>query len=406
LKEIEQKARSGKPVLRGLSEEDLTSILDEMVIVPPPAKDTLTFEEKKESATEVIIGEGRDVQFPLLLTHAIFLDSVNMARVNKHIRIAMAYGAGIAEVPINAGEGFLLEEKKIAKKFESDMLVQWSPTRIGIDISTLERSKAVIIDLAKQRHFTPFSSDEILERVQGKGGLIDSEILGPAYHLDLDTPDDIKKQVHLIRETTDYKIPIMVKIPPESVYENTKTVLEAEPDGVIIDTSINPFSTLASVNGTFGTTLLGSVAPAKRAIKTLDAKKKGIKLLVSGGFRSGTDIMKILSLGVDAVGISESAIVAMGCDLCGECYIGRCERGLATKDTRLRSNFNWKTGGKKLSNYLKAIKSEMELLMDFIGVTEVKDLNTAHVAALTYDVAAISGVKLIGYDRELPMWFH
>ena len=198
----------------------------------------------------------------------------------------------------------------------------------------------------------------------------------------------------------------MVKIPPQSVYENTKTVIEAEPDAVIIDTSINPFSTLASVNGTFGTTLLGSVAPAQRAIKALDAKKKGIKLLVLGGFRNGADIIKILSLGVDAVGISESAIVAMGCDLCGECYIGRCERGMATKDPRLKSNFNWKTAGKKLSNYLKTTKSELEILMDYIGVADVKDLDPSHIAALTYDTAAISGIKLIGYDRELPMWFH
>jgi glutamate synthase domain-containing protein 2 len=406
LKDIEQKARSGKPVLRGLTEEDLASILDELTIVPPPAKDTLALEEKKESTCEVIIGEGRDVQFPLLLTHAVFLDSVNMARVNKHIRIAMAYGAGIAETPVNVGEGVLLEEKKIAKKFQSDLLIQWSPTRIAFNISTLERAKAIIIDLAKQRHFTPFSSDEILERVQGKGGLIDSEILGPAYHLDLDTPDDVGKHVDLLRETTDYKIPIMVKIPPESVYENTKTVIEAEPDAIIIDTSINPFSTLSSMNGNFGATLLGSIAPAQKAFKSLEARKKGIKLLVSGGFRNGADIIKVLSLGVDGVGISESAVVAMGCDLCGECYIGRCEKGLATKDPRLRSNFNWKTGGKKLSNYLKATKSEMELLLDYIGVTEIRDLNTAHVAALTYDMAAISGIKLVGYDRELPMWFH
>ncbi len=406
MKEIEQMADSGTPVLRGLIEEDMASILDELVIVPSPAKDTLTSEEKKESTCEVIIGEGRNVQFPLLLTHAIFLDSTKVASVNKHLRIAMAFGAGIADTPVNVGEGLLLEEKKIAKKFNSNLLLQWSPTRIGTDINCLERSKAVIIDLAIQRHFAPFSSDMILERAQGKGGLIDSEILGPAYHLDLDTPSDIKKQVELLREATEYNIPVMVKIPQQSVYENTKIVIEAEPDAIIVDTSINPFSTPASLSGNFGATLLGSVAPAQKAFKGSDARKKGIKLLVLGGYRNGADIIKILSLGVDAVGISESAIVAMGCNLCGECHTGRCEQGLATKESRLRSNFNWKTAGKKLSNYLNAVKSEMELFMDYIGVAELKDLNTGHIAALTYDTAAISGVKLIGYDRELPMWFH
>jgi hypothetical protein len=75
-------------------------------------------------------------------------------------------------------------------------------------------------------------------------------------------------------------------------------------------------------------------------------------------------------------------------------------------DTRLRSNFNWKNQGKKLANYLNALKKEIDIQIEMMDIENVKDLNNDHLMALTYDTATITGVKLIGYDRELPMWFH
>ena len=146
--------------------------------------------------------------------------------------------------------------------------------------------------------------------------------------------------------------------------------------------------------------------PAKKAFKSTKAGDKGIKLLVSGGFRNGSDVVKVMAMGADAVGIAEAAVIALGCNLCGECHTGECEKGIATKDPDLKSQFNWKTAGKALGNYLKATKKEIELLLGITGVSSIKDLNSRHIMALTYDAAAITGSRLVGYDKELPMWFH
>lgn len=406
MKEIEEKARSGKPEFRGLREEDMASMLDELAIAPIVTQETIISEEKTENNTEVIIGEGRDVRFPLLLGHPFFIDMNHFSMVNKSVRIALAYGALLAKTPINIGEGFLPEEKSLAKKFEGDLILQWSPIRLGIDTKAIGKVRAVIIASVGAYQSGTYSLNELKDKVQGKGGLIGAQRIGSVRHLDMETPNDLKKHVELLREASVYDLPIMVKIPLGEVYENTKSAVEAEADAVIIDTSIDPFSTLSSINGTLGGSLLGSIPPAVKAFKATDAQKKGIKLLVSGGFRNGADIVKVLALGADAVGIVESAAIAIGCDLCGECCLGNCKKGIATKDSNLKSKFNWKIAGKRLANYIKATKKEIELLMDFVGVRDVKYLNSRHITALTYDAAAITGVKLVGYDRELPMWFH
>ncbi|UCE75243.1 MAG: alpha-hydroxy-acid oxidizing protein [Methanomassiliicoccales archaeon] len=406
MKEIEQKAKSGWPGFRGLSEEDMASVLDEFALIPSLDLDKPSSYEQQSVETEVIIGEGRDVKFPLLLTHPLFVDACHLGRMNKSVRIALTYSALKAKIPINICEGMLPEEKKLGDRFQNNFISQWSPLRLGIDKKTLASQRAVVITLGDGYHVRTFPSADLEEVIQSKGGLLTQELLNPGHHLDLETEADLGKHVELLREATEYKIPIMIKIKASDVLNGTKSAIEAEADAVIIDTSMNPFSTLSTVSGTYGASIIGAIPPAQKAFKGANASKEGIKLLVTGGFRSGADIVKVLAMGVDAVGIAESTAVALGCDLCGECYKGICEKGMATRTNELRSRFKWKNAGKKLSNYINATKKEIEFFMNFLGINDVKKLDTSHITALTYDAAAISGIKLTGYDRELPMWFH
>lgn len=402
MREIESKSKSGYPELRGLGEEDLASLLEEFALIPSSVGHNL----QSELDMEVIIGEGRDVKFPLLLSHPIFVDYGLIGKVNKSVRIAMAYGALLEKVPINVGDGLYPEEEKVADKFNENLIIQWTPQRISNDLDTLSKAKAIVITLTSPYHSRMYTLDEFLDVLDEKGGLIAAQIFGPQPHLDIETQDDLKNHVGLLREVVDYKVPIMVKIPKENVYGNTKTALASDCDAVIVDNSMDPFSTLSVMNGDYGTSTVSSVPPAAKAFREAKAHNTGVKLFILGGFRNGADVLKMMALGADGVGISESASVALGCTLCGECPRLNCEKGITTTDEALKSRFKWKEAGVQLANFIAAIKMEMEVLMDHVGASSVSDLNEKHIMALTYDSAAISGVKLIGYDRELPMWFH
>lgn len=405
LEDIVNKAKSAAASLRGLTEEDMASIFDELALVPSGFSDLAGSSGRGELETEVIIGEGREVQFPLLLGHPLLVAPGQMGAVNKSVRIASAYGASLANTPVFSGEGLLPEEKKIATKFKGRFILPWSPFRLGAGIQALKQAKAVVLDLGGIGLGQYFSQDEVLDRIRGMGGLSEPYAMGPRSHLDLENEGDLAPQVELLREATEFKVPIIVKTNTTAIYETTKMALSANCDAVLIDASTSPFSTPSSFPGTFGATLMGAIPPAVKAFKAEKAGKKGIKLVVSGGFRNGADIVKALALGADCAGISEAALVATGCILCGECHLGMCRVGMATKDKELKSTFNWKVAGKKLANYIRALQSEIEMLVDFAGVGNVRDLGEKHVSALTYDAAAICGINLVGYDKELPMWF-
>jgi hypothetical protein len=39
-----------------------------------------------------------------------------------------------------------------------------------------------------------------------------------------------------------------------------------------------------------------------------------------------------------------------------------------------------------------------------LGINNLKELTRRNLRAQNHDTAAISGLRLIGYDRPLPMW--
>jgi glutamate synthase domain-containing protein 2 len=122
----------------------------------------------------------------------------------------------------------------------------------------------------------------------------------------------------------------------------------------------------------------------------------------------GGEVFKALALGADAVGLPEAARIAIGCNEGGggNCHTGKCPAGIATTDPRLESKLDWKTAGQSLANYLAALNDEVKLLTAATGHTSVRGLSTEDLRALTYDAAALTGVKLAGYERVLPMWMH
>jgi glutamate synthase domain-containing protein 2 len=75
-------------------------------------------------------------------------------------------------------------------------------------------------------------------------------------------------------------------------------------------------------------------------------------------------------------------------------------------DARLEAKLDWKTAGKSLANYLAALTDEVKLLTAATGHTTVRGVSMDDLRALTYDAAALTGVKLAGYERALPMWMH
>jgi len=169
------------------------------------------------------------------------------------------------------------------------------------------------------------------------------------------------KEIELLREVTEHKKTIILRILPFDLYENMKKALKAKPDAIAVDCSYFP------AVGVFGSAL--------KAFEEANAKEKNIKLLILANLRSAEDVIKILALGADGIGFFYN------------------ER-----------NGDVETVSSEVSSFIKKMNEEIKNIVAFTGHNSINELNKNDLMALTYDAAAVTGVKLIGYDRVLPMW--
>jgi glutamate synthase domain-containing protein 2 len=104
------------------------------------------------------------------------------------------------------------------------------------------------------------------------------------------------------------------------------------------------------------------------------------------------------------VGFGAAAEIAMGCRACMACHTGRCPYGITSQDPELRARLDPEEAGHRLANFIKATAEEVKILTMLSGHDDIKDLSEEDLRAMDLNTAAITGLKLIGYERSLPWW--
>jgi hypothetical protein len=58
-----------------------------------------------------------------------------------------------------------------------------------------------------------------------------------------------------------------------------------------------------------------------------------------------------------------------------------------------------------LAHWLQTLHQDMASLLSRLGIESIDRLERSHLRALDHETAAISGLRLVGYERPLPHWF-
>jgi glutamate synthase domain-containing protein 2 len=301
-------------------------------------------------------------------------------------------------------------EERTLKRWEPGgyLVVQWSTGRWGVSADYVRAGDAVEIKIgqgAKPGMGGHLLGAKVTEEIAAVRGIpVGSDALSPCRYYDVQDLEDMKRMVAFLRDVTDYKVPILFKLGPSRPYEDVKACVEVGADAISIDglvggTGASP----AIVTQGAGIPTVALIPPAVRALKDMGVHRK-VKLFVLGGMRSGLDAYKAMAMGADGVGFGAAAEIAMGCRACMACATGRCPYGITSQDPELRARLDPVAAGDRLANFIKATAEELKILTMLSGHDDITDLSEEDLRAMDLNTAAITGLKLIGYEKRLPWW--
>ena len=367
---------------------------------------------REKCLTNVTLGT-RFAKKPLKLDIPITIAGMSFGALSGPAKEALGRGASIAGTSTTTGDGGMTKEERGQSK---NLVYQLLPSRYGMNPDDLRKADAIEVVIgqgAKPGGGGMLLGQKISDRVAEMRDLpkgIDQR--SACRHPDWTGPDDLAIKITELREITEWKVPIFVKIAGARPFYDTALAVKAGADVVVLDGMQGGTAATQEVFiENVGQPTLACIRPAVDALQELDVHRK-VQLVISGGIRNGADVSKALALGADAVSIGSAAMIAIGDNdpkwekeykklgttsgAYDDWHEGNDPAGISTQDPKLMKRLDPVKAGKKLSNYLKVMTLEAQTIARACGKNNLHNLEPEDLCALTVEAAAMARVPLAG----------
>lgn len=355
-----------------------------------------TFLGRKPDSVQIKNGKLAEPLPPQLELEApIMFAAMSFGAISLNATKALAKAAQECGIMWNTGEGGL---HKDCYQYGKNTIVQVASGRFGVHAEYLQAGAAIEIKIgqgAKPGIGGHLPGEKVGEEVSKTRMIpLGSDALSPAPHHDIYSIEDLRQLIFALKEATRYKKPVSVKI---SAVHNSAAIasgmVRAGADIIVLDgvrggTGAAPLRTRDSVG-----------IPIELALASVDSRLRaeGIRnqasLVIAGGIRNSTDVVKAIALGADACYIGTAALIALGCHMCQTCYTGKCNWGICTQNPRLVKRLNPEIGAQRLINLIHAWSHEIKELLGGMGINALESLRGNRLM--------LRGVGLT--DRELKI---
>ncbi len=418
ISEVHALSRLGRYQIRGFTTANTRfPTFDDLVFVPASLT-RLPLEGYRESCdTTTVLGDRPGlVSHPIRLDIPIYIASMSFGALSASAKAALGYGASKVGSMTCTGEGGMLEDERQASR---TLVYQMTPSRYMLDLEHLRMADGIEIVVgqgAKPGTGGLLLGMKVSDRVAKMRSLpLGVDQRSTIRHPDFLGADDLSVKIEELREATDYRIPMFVKTGATRPKYDVPVAAKAGADVIVLDgaeggTGASPELLLDHT----GIPTLSAIRVARQALEDCGMADQ-VKLVASGGIRSGVDAAKALALGADCVMIGTAAIMSLGCNSpryladyqalgtapgqCHHCHTGRCPVGITTQDPELEKRMHVAAGAERIARFLTAMTMEITLLAKACGKSSVHNLEPEDLRALSLEASAFTGVKLAGIDR-------
>lgn len=306
----------------------------------------------------------------------ILFSAMSYGSISYNAHASLARAAAALGTYYNTGEGGL---HKDFYKYGPHTIVQVASGRFGVYKDYLEAGAAIEIKIgqgAKPGIGGHLPGEKIVGDISATRMIPEgSDAISPAPHHDIYSIEDLRQLVDSLKEATEHKKPVIVKIAAvHNVAAIASGIARSGADIIAIDG-------FRGGTGAAPTRIRNNVGiPIELALASVDARlrEEGIRgnvsIVVGGSIRSSADVVKAIALGADAVYIGTSALLALGCHLCRSCQTGRCNWGIATQRPELVKRLNPEIGYERLVNLVTAWNHEIKEMMGGMGINSIEAL--------------------------------
>jgi glutamate synthase domain-containing protein 2 len=426
---IHQMAENGQYPIRGLGARRRVPTFDDLVFLTASVSRYPLEGYRERCETRTVLGTRHGAR-PLELEIPITIAGMSFGALSATAKEALGRAATAVGTSTTTGDGGMTPEERKASAL---LVYQVLPSRYGFDPSDLRQADAVEIVVgqgAKPGGGGMLLGQKVNARVAAMRTLppgIDQR--SASRHPDWVGPDDLRIKIEELREATEWRIPVFVKVGATRVDHDVKLAVAAGADVIVVD---GMQGGTAATQDVFiehtGIPTLPAVRMAATALEEIGMRGE-VQLVISGGIRSGADVAKALALGADAVSIGVAALLALGCNRrayrtatgelvdveadyaalstssghCAHCHTGRCPVGITTQDPALESRLALEHAAGSVANFQRATTMEVTALARACGKSDVHHLEPEDLAALTVEAAAMAKLPLAG-TNWIPGW--
>lgn len=387
MEEIHEMAVTGKSISGAMGTQLSMPSWDDILLLgaqlnPPPLE-----EEEPVDLTTVI---GKEAKRPMILKGPVYISHMSFGALSKEIKVALAKGSAMAGTAMCSGEGGILpEEREASYKY----IFEYIPNKYSVTDENLRAADAIEIKIGQGTkpgmggHLPGEKVTPEIAALRGKEP--GQDIQSPSKFPELNTKEDLKEMVTMLREKSDGR-PIGIKIAAGKIGRDLEFCVYAEPDFITIDgrggaTGSSPLLLRES-------TSVPTIYALYRARKYLDSIKSDISLVITGGLRVSSDFVKAIAMGADAVAIASAGLIAAACQQYRICGSGNCPVGIATQDPELRKRLKVDAAAQRVGNFLNVSFRELEMFSRITGHKNIHELSVEDLVTINRELSDYTNI--------------